>query len=134
MTTTADIAVGLAAAITDHTGLRAFDYLPAAPPTPCAVVGVDLIRFHDTAQLGNPTHRMVVTVLVRQTSDRAAQQTLYAHMAPSGQLSIREAIEADTTLNGVVDTLVVEEVRNMRQVSIGDGGFLAIDYAVRVHP
>lgn len=134
MTTTGDIARELANAITVYSGWRALDYLPAQPPAPCCVVMVDQIRYDEAFAMGNPVHRMAVTVIVRQVSDRSAQYALYEAVAPTGQRSIKAAIETDRTLGGVVDTLIVEESRNMRQVQIGEAAYLAVDFAVRVHP
>jgi len=71
--------------------------------------------------------------VVGRTSDRAAQKSLYTFMSYSGASSIRAAIEADRSLGGVCQTLLVERADNIRMLSQGDATYLAVDFTVRVH-
>jgi hypothetical protein len=74
-----------------------------------------------------------VTVVVGRSSERASQKSLYAFMSYSGDKSIREAIEADRSLGGVCQTLLVDSASNIRMVSQGDADYLAVDFSVTVH-
>ena len=74
--------------------LRCFDYAPQNLPFPCAVVGFPSRydpsdTFSDTATLTIP-----VTLYVRYSSNRAAEDELESYLDTSGDLSIIAAVEA----------------------------------------
>jgi hypothetical protein len=76
---------------------------------------------------------ITVTVIVARTSDRAAYERMSEYVAPTGSRSVRAAIEADRTLGGVCQTLIVQRADNIRSVSQGDAEYLAVDFGLTVH-
>jgi hypothetical protein len=46
---------------------------------------------------------------------------------------VRAAIEADRTLGGVVDDLIVESATGIQSVSANDTEYLSVDFVVRVY-
>jgi hypothetical protein len=131
--TLAQIADGLETRLATITGLRVFDHIPDVFAPPCAFVMPENVQYWQGFAGGNAEHAYTVTVIVGRTSERASQKTLYAFMNYSGDTSIRAAIEADRTLGGVVQTLLVERSDNVRMISQGEADYLAADFSVRVH-
>lgn len=127
------IADGIETRLATVSGLRVFDHVPDVFAPPCSFVLPGSIAYWGDFAGGNAEVEVVITVVVGRTSDRAAQKSLYAYMSYSGASSIRAAIEADRTLGGVCQTLLVERADNIRMVAQGDATYLAVDFMVRVH-
>lgn len=127
------IADGIETRLATVTGLRVFDHVPDLFATPCSFVLPGSIAYWGDFAGGNAEVEVVITVVVGRTSDRAAQKSLYTYMSYSGAGSIRAAIEADRTLGGVCQTLLVERADNIRMLAQGDATYLAVDFVVRVH-
>lgn len=127
------IADGLETRLATITGLRVYDHVPDVFAPPCSFILPGSIDYWGDFSGGNPEVEVVVTVVVGRTSDRAAQKSLYTYMSYSGSSSIRAAIEADRSLGGVCQTLLVERADNIRMLSQGDATYLAVDFTVRVH-
>jgi hypothetical protein len=100
---------------------------------PCAFVLLEAVDFQNAFAMGNPRMEFTVTVVASRTSDRNAYDRLSAAVAPFGAGSVRAAIEADRTLGGVCQTLLVQRADNVRMISQGDADYLAVDVAVLVH-
>lgn len=124
---------GLETRLTTITGLRVFDHVPDNFAPPCAFVLPDTINYWEGFSGGDAQHRWTVTVIVGRTADRAAQRSLFEYISYSGTKSVRAAIEADRTLGGVCQTLLVERADNIRMLTQGDANYLAADFAVRIH-
>jgi len=127
------IADGIETRLATVTGLRVFDHVPDIFATPCSFVLPGSIAYWGDFAGGNAEVEVVITVVVGRTYDRAAQKSLYTYMSYSGAGSIRAAIEADRTLGGVCQTLLVERADNIRMLAQGDATYLAVDFVVRVH-
>lgn len=124
---------GLVTRLRTIDGLRAYDR-PAditAPPT--AFVLLESVDYQNAFALGDPRMTLTVTAVVARTSDRAAYERLSEFLAPTGVRSIRAAIEADRTLGGVCQTLLVQRADNIRMISQGDADYLAADISLLVH-
>ena len=124
---------GLADRLATITGLRAFAYQPDQLNAPIAFSLLDSITYHRT--FNTPTVEMVftVTVIVCKADSRSAQAQVDPYVSPTGNLSIRAAIEDDPTLGGKVDTLVVTSAGAMQIVSGDDGDYLSVDFKVTVY-
>lgn len=124
---------GLQAALTAITGLRVFDHVPDNWATPCTFVVPDTIEYWNAFSGGDAIHNWTCTVVVGRQSDRSSQRQLFEYMSYSGAKSVRAAIEADRTLGGVVQTLIVNRAENVRMVTQGDQYYLAVDFTVQIH-
>lgn len=124
---------GLADRLATITGLRAFAYQPDQLNAPIAFSLLDSITYHRT--FNTPTVEMVftVTVIVCKADSRSAQAQVDPYVSPTGNQSVRVAIEDDPTLGGKVDTLVVTSAGAMQIVSGDDGDYLSVDFKVTVY-
>lgn len=127
------IADGLEARLRTITGLRVYDHVPDSFATPCAFILPDTIAYWGAFAGGNVSQTFTVTTVVGRTSDRAAQRALYTYTAYDGASSIRAAIEADRTLGGVCDSLIVNSAGNIRMLQQADATYLAVDFEVTVY-
>lgn len=114
-------------------GVRAYPRPADITAAPCAFVLLEAVDYQNAFQLGDPRMEFTVTVIASRTSDRNAYDRLSAAVSPTGPASIRAAIEADRTLGGVCQTLLVQRADNVRMVSQGDAEYLAVDVSVLVH-
>ena len=133
MTSLTNLRTGLATRLATITGLRVFDHVPDVFAPPCAFVLPDTIDYWEGFSGGDAQHRWTVTIIVGRSADRAAQRSLFEYISYSGTKSVRAAIEADRTLGGVCQTLLVERADNIRMLTQGDANYLAADFAVRIH-
>lgn len=124
---------GLVARLNTIAGLRCYDRPADIQAVPSAYIMLESIDYQGSFALGNAQHQMTVTVVVGRISDRAAYQSLSDYCATTGTKSIRAAIEADRTLGGNAQTLVVQRADNVRALTQGDADYLAVDFAVLVH-
>lgn len=132
--TIAEINDALKNALSQINGLRVVDYIPDQIAPPMAYIGIDTIDYHQAFGLGDPQHTYLITVVVGRANDRASERALFEYLAPSGNRSVRAAIEADKTLGGFVQTLVVTRGGNMQPVIFGEITYLSVDFSVTVHP
>lgn len=127
-----EIRKALATAITSGSGLRAFHSQRQNPVAPCALVtGPDSITFETMGPTGAAEITLTVTVLTPQTADRAAVERLDRYVS-SGTESVRDAIEADRTLNGNCQSLRVDRIGSFGPYTVGDTDHLGVDFTVRV--
>ena len=118
-------------------GLRVFDVLPAQPPIPCAIVAPDTVEydssFGNVARVAGLTrYEFIITVLVGSMSERAAQHRLDGYVSPSGDQSIKAAVESDRTLGGVVSDVRVAGMRDYVSFPNGDSTFLGAEFVAQV--
>jgi hypothetical protein len=114
-------------------GLRVADHLPEQVTPPMAVIQVQSVTFHRSMGGGLSEWQFVVSLISGRMGDRAAQKTLDGWMSYDGGQSARAAIEADPTLGGVCQTLIVAEMLSIRPLSIGDAAYLTCEFNVTVH-
>ena len=124
---------GIADRLATITGLRAYAYQPDQLNAPMAFTLLDSITYHRTFY--TPTVEMVltVTVIVCKADSRSAQAQVDPYVSPTGNQSVREAIEGDLTLGGKVDTLIVTSAGAMQIVSGDDADYLSVDFKVTVY-
>ena len=125
---------GLKARIETVSGLRAYDYQPDQVNPPFAWPTLDEIRFHQTGMsTGGVVMDFTITVVVTRQSERTAQEKLDAYSSWDGAQSVRAAIEADRTLGGVCDDLIVVSAGNFTNIDANDTLYLAMDFKVTVY-
>lgn len=125
---------GLKVRIETISGLRAFDFQPEQVNPPFAFPTLDEIRFHETGMgSGGVVMDFTITIVVFRQSERTAQEELDKFTAFSGAQSIREAIEADRTLGGVCDDLIVGSAGNFTNLDANDTLYLTMDFKVTVY-
>lgn len=82
-------------------------YMKANPTPPSAHIFPDEIDFDQAMGGGCDDWFLLVQVFVGVVSDIGAQKRLDPMLAPAGETSVKEAIEADASLGGLVDDLQV---------------------------
>lgn len=131
--TISEAAAALRTALASVPGLRVFDHVPDLFSTPCGFVLPATVEYWGAFSGGDVVQQYTVTVVVGRSAERAAQEALYGYMSYDGTSSVRQALEADRTLGGVCQTLIVERADNIRMLLQGEQSYLAVDYAVRLH-
>jgi hypothetical protein len=125
---------GLKTAINTVSGLRAFDYQPDQVNPPFAWPTLDTITYHQTGMNnGGVVMNFTVTLVVNRAAERVAQDQLDRYMSWDGAKSLRAAIEADRTLGGVCDDLIVTNAENLTNIDANDTLYLAVDFKVTVY-
>jgi hypothetical protein len=125
---------GLKTAINTVSGLRAFDYQPDQVNPPFAFPTLDTITYHQTGMNnGGVVMNFTITLIVNRAAERTAQDQLDQYMAWDGVKSVRAAIEADRTLGGVCDDLIVTNAENLTNIDANDTLYLAVDFKVTVY-
>jgi hypothetical protein len=125
---------GLKVRIETIPGLRAFDYQPDQVNPPFAFPTLDEIRYHQTGMgSGGVVMDFTITIVVGRASERTAQDELDKYTAFSGTQSIRAALEADRTLGGVADDLIVNSSGNFTNLDANDTIYLTMDFNVTVY-
>lgn len=125
---------GLKARIETISGLRSFDYQPDQVNPPFAFPTLDTITYHQTGMgTGGVVMNFTVTLIVNRAVERTAQDQLDQYMSWDGAQSLRAAIEADRTLGGVCDDLIVTNAENLTNIDANDTLYLAVDFKVTVY-
>ena len=132
--TVSQISAALKAAVGTITTIRVYDYQPDQINPPLAIIGLNQVAYHRAFGGGDAVHQYLVTVVVNRPSERTGQAALDGFSSYDGATSIRAAIEADPTLGGVVDAVIVERAENVQYMTLGDTTYLTVDFVVTVHP
>lgn len=109
MATLKQVRDGLYDALSVIDGLRAYE---SQVNTPCAIVLLDDegIDYHETMG-GSPGWNMLVRVYVSSAANRVAQDATDDYLAPDGPRSIRQTLEDNPTLDGIVSDVTVHQGR-----------------------
>jgi hypothetical protein len=111
--TLTEIREGVADRLRTIPGLQASARMLTNPHLPVAYVIPGDLDFHQT--MGDDGHtdwHIIVELQVGTVSDIGAQDNLDALISESGEQSVKAAIEAEPTLGGKVDDLIVQGVRD----------------------
>ena len=128
-----EIRAAMGTAISAVPNLRVRPLIPSLVTPPMAVVQPQQIEYDLNGTRGVNRYTFTVTVFVVKADDRAAQIRVDPFVSPSGQQSIKGALEADRTLAGTVDTLRVTNVSNYSSTDANDVLYLAVDFEVEVY-
>ena len=114
-------------------GLRAYDYQPDQVNPPFVFATLEEVTYHGAMGAGNIVNRFSVTVVVQRASERVAQDKLDGYVAYDGAQSVRQALEADRTLDGVVQDLIVTGATNITNIDANDTLYLTVDFQLIVY-
>lgn len=109
----ADIREGLATSMATITSLDTEAYIRDIADVPVAMVGgPDPLEFDQTFGRGSDEYDFPVIVFASRVDDEGGQSQLDSYLDPFGALSLKAAIESDSTLGGVVEDLRVQRVQD----------------------
>jgi hypothetical protein len=131
--TVSQVATGLQTALSAISGLRTFSYQPEQENPPFGYPQINSINYHRAMQGGDVVMDWTVFVVVGRWLDRTAHTALDDYLSYSGSKSIRAALEADLTLGGVCQTLIVRSGADITSLDAGGAQFLVIQMQVEVH-
>lgn len=121
------------------TGLNALDHVPDSLPNSAFYVGEIDVDFDQTMRRtvggqrrGTDQAHITCRVLIARSDDKYALRKLREYMATSGAESLKQAIEADRTLDGEVDSLRVESMRGNRLFNVGEKKYYGVELSVFV--
>lgn len=125
----AGIRDGLAVRLATITGLRVSSYFPDDIAPPMAIVDTYQVNFDLAGARGSDDFTFDVLVVVRRTSERAAQEALDAYVP-----LVKGAIEngSDKSLGGAAQSLQVTAMNGYSPLVVGETTYLAASFAVRV--
>lgn len=130
--TLSDIRAAMGKALRTINGLRTSEHLPEQLSPPVAVIQLDRLNFHGAMQGGLRTFEFIVILVVGRMGERASQDLLDRLTDFEGPDSVREALEKDPTLEGVVWACKVNGARSVRPFNIGDAAYLGVEFEVEV--
>lgn len=131
--TASSIHTALATRLATISGLRVADHLPEQINPPVAVIQLQQVTYHRAMVGGLSEWQFVISCVAGRMGDRIAQKLIDTWLSYSGTGSVRAAIEADPTLGGQAKTLKVEDMVQIRPVSLGDAAYLSCEFNVFVH-
>ncbi len=118
-------------------GMRTVPYEPDSVSPPCAFVQLPKeINYDFVFSRACDALRMIVTVMVGRASDRGGAKRMAQHLNPSGEQSIKAAIDGTDgtaqTLGGIVHFARVTKASNVGIQRVADIPYLAADFEVEV--
>jgi hypothetical protein len=127
-----EIKTGISNALATIPGLRAYAQQPDNINAPFAWPMLDSITYNGAMRGGLVTH-IFVSVVVGRSAERTAQTALDGYLSYEGTTSVRAALEADRSLGGVVQNLLVESASNISTMDGNDATYLMVDFRVVVY-
>jgi hypothetical protein len=106
---------------------RVSAYYPDDITPPMAIVDTYQVTFDLTGARGSDDFTFDVLLVVKRTSERAAQEALDAYVP-----LVKAAIEADKSLGGACQSLQCQTMNGYAPITVGDITYLAASFAVRV--
>lgn len=114
--------------------IRYAPYLTDSVNPPVLLVAIDTVKYHEAMGGGNVPHSFTLHLILARSSIRTALQSMEAFMSYDGTSSVRCAVEADTTLGGVVNNAMIVESGPPAELNIGQGAvsYLSIPFKCEV--
>lgn len=131
--TVSQVAAGLAARLATISGLRTYTYQPEQQNPPFGFPQINRIEYHKAFGGGDVVMDWTVHIVTGRWTDRTAHALLDDYLSYSGTKSVRAAIEADTTLGGVCQTLIVRSGADITSLDVNGAEFLQIQFQLEVH-
>ena len=131
--TVSQVADGLKARLATISGLRTFSYQPEQLNPPIAFPVLTSINYHRAFAGGDIETYWQIRVVVGRYLDRTAHALLDEFLSYDGAKSIRAAVEADKTLGGVAQTLVLSSGADISSLSQDGAEFLEIQLSLTVY-
>jgi hypothetical protein len=126
-----EIKEALKQALKQIKGLRVTDYQPDQPNPPFAFPVLTDVAYHGAMGRGNIVYQFQVTVVAGRAAERSAQSFLDRMISYDD--GVREAIEEDRTLGGVVQDCIVLSAGNIVSITANDTTYLTVDFQVQVY-
>ena len=123
----------IAAALATIPGLRVADHLPEQINPPMAVVQIQQVYYHRSMQGGLSEWTYLIALIAGRMGERASQRQLDGWMSYEGNASVRNALEADPTLGGLCQAVLVSDTVSVRPIALGDASYLSVEFNVTVH-
>lgn len=114
-------------------GLTVYKFIPGQIMVPAAVIAPGTGSFL-TYRTSNVSHDLdlTVTVFVQRGQDRSADELLSEFISDSGDMSVYAAVDADSTLGGVVDDARVVQAQDWGVFTYGELSYLGVVFLVEV--
>lgn len=128
-----DLRDGLAKNLATIPGLRVASELIDNPSPPVALVALESIEYDQAYQNGLTLYGFTITVIVGRVAERAAQRKLDGYMQPSGEQSVKIAVESDRTLSGSAQDIRVVSAGSVGSIQVNDQTYLAAEFTVTVY-
>lgn len=116
--------------------IRVIDYLKDNPPSPCALIGVGVVDYHNTAGNASAGHNFKIFLVVSRASDRSGYKAIETYMSNTGDNSIRNILEgADGNLGKPVGTVqcVVHKAEEPKAIMINANPYIGVVFEVTVY-
>lgn len=123
------VKAAIGTALATISGLRTFDYQPDQVNPPMAWPILDEIDYHD-AMSGSLVQKYRIAVIVGRQTDRIAQRTMDAYLAPTG---VKAALESDPTLGNTVQASVCDSATHISSIDAGDATYLYVEFRFTVY-
>lgn len=114
-------------------GLRVASEIPDQINPPVAVIALNNIEYDGAFQQGLTTFNFTIQLVVTRMAERRAQERLDLYSEPSGEQSVKSAIESDRTLGGNASDVRVESRPTVGSLQVNDQDYLAADFSVVVY-
>ncbi|MAW27007.1 MAG: hypothetical protein CL498_03330 [Actinobacteria bacterium] len=133
MASLSSIRSGLSTRLATISGLSVYSYVPDSIEPPTAVVGVmSSVDYDSTMSRGSDSYEIPLYLYVSRVDAELSQDSLDEFLAGSGSSSIKQAIEGDSTLGGVVSSARVVEASNYGVYTINSIDYLGVEFSVEI--
>lgn len=116
--------------------IRVIEYLKDNPPSPCALIGIGVVDYHNTAGNASAVHNFKVYLMISRASDRSGYKAMEVYMSNTGTNSIRNILEgADGNLGQPVGTVqcVVRKAEEPRPIMVNGNPYIGVVFSVTVY-
>lgn len=128
------VRTGLKTTLENISGLRTYDYVPDNVNVPAAIVEFPSeVLFDRSFQRGVESLEISVLIIVGKANDRNSQAQIEKYLAKDGPTSIKATLDADTTLDGSVQTSRATKASGFGEYTVGTSSYLGFRVFVEVH-
>ena len=131
--TVSQVANGLKTRLDTIAGLRTYSYQPDQLNPPQGFPILEEVIYHQAFQGGDVVMNWTIAVIVGRYTDRTAYALLDEYLSFDGAKSVRAVLEADKTLGGICQTLIVQSSADVTSLNQADAEFLQIRFRLQVH-
>jgi len=133
MASLSSIRSGLSTRLATISGMSVYSFVPDSIEPPTAVVGVmSSVDYDSTMSRGSDSYEIPLYLYVSRVDAELSQDSLDEFLAGSGSSSIKQAIEGDSTLGGVVSSARVVEASNYGVYTINSIDYLGVEFSVEI--
>ena len=133
MASLSSIRSGLSTRLATISGLSVYSFVPDSIEPPTAVVGVmSSVDYDSTMSRGSDSYEIPLYLYVSRVDAELSQDSLDEFLAGSGSSTIKQAIEGDSTLGGVVSSARVVEASNYGVYTINSIDYLGVEFSVEI--